>query len=199
MVHCCCLVPQSCLTFCNHMDNSMPGFPVFHCLPEFAQMSVEFMMPSNHLILITLFSSCPQFFPASGSFPMSWLFESGSQSTGASALASVLPMNIQDWFPLGWTGWISLQSKGTLKHLLQHHSPKALILWCSAFFTVQLSHPHMTTGKTIALTRHSSVGKVMSLLFNMLSRLVIAFLPRSKCLSFHGCSHHLQWSRSPKN
>ena len=95
MVHCCCLVPQSCLTFCNHMDYSMPGFPVFHCLPEFAQMSVEFMMPSNHLILITLFSSCPQFFPASGSFPMSWLFESGSQSTGASALASVLPVNIK--------------------------------------------------------------------------------------------------------
>ena len=99
MVHCCCLVPQSCLTFCNHMDYSMPGFPVFHCLPEFAQMSVEFMMPSNHLILITLFSSCPQFFPASGSFPMSWLFESGGWSIGASGLASVLPMNIWGWFP----------------------------------------------------------------------------------------------------
>ena len=95
------------------------------------------------------FSSCPQSFPASVSFPVSWLFTSGGQSIGASASASVLPMNIQDWFPLGWTGWISLQSKG-LSSLLQHHSWRASILWHSAFFTVQLSHPYMTTGKTIA-------------------------------------------------
>ena len=91
-------------------------------------------------------------------------------------------MNIQDWFPLGWTGWISLQSKGNLKSLLQYHSSKESILRCSAFFIVQLSYPYMTTGKTIALTRRTFVGKVMSLLFNMLSRLVITFLPRSKCL-----------------
>ena len=90
-------------------------------------------------------------------------------------------MNIQDWSPSGWTGWISLQSKW-LSSFLQHHSSKASILRPSAFFTVQLSHPYMTTGKTIALTRRTFVGKVMSLLLNMLSRLVITFLPRSKCL-----------------
>ena len=112
---------------------------------------------------------------------MSQLFASGGQSIGVSASASVLPMNIQDWFPLGCTGWISLQSKG-LSSLLQHHSSKASILRCSAFFIVQLSYPYMTIGKTIALTRRTFVDKVMSLLFNMLSRLVITFLPRSKCL-----------------
>ena len=100
---------------------------------------------------VVLFSSCLQSFPASGSFPMSWFFESGGQIIGISALASVLPMNIQDWFPSGLTGLISLQSKG-LKSLLQCHSSKASILQRSAFFTVQLSHPYMTTGKTIALT-----------------------------------------------
>ena len=112
---------------------------------------------------------------------MSQLFTSGSQSIGVSASSSVLPMNIQDWSPLGWTGWISLQSKG-LSNLLQHHSSKALILRRSAFFIVQLSHPYITTGKTIALTIWTFVDKVMSLLFNMLTRFVIAFLPRSKCL-----------------
>ena len=87
----------------------------------------------------------------SGSFSMIWFFASGGQSTGVSASASVLPMNIQDWFPLGWTSWISLQSvQGTLNSLLQHHSSKASVLWCSAFFTVLLSHLHMTTGKIIA-------------------------------------------------
>ena len=98
------------------------------------------------------FSSRLQSFPASGSFQMSQFSTSVGQSIGVSASASVLPMNIQDWFPLGWTGWISLLSKGTLKSRLQHHSSKASILQCSAFFTVQLSHPYMTTGKTIALT-----------------------------------------------
>ena len=87
--------------------------------------------------------------------------------------------------------WLDLLAvQGTLKSLLQHHSSKALILWCSAFFIVQLSHPYMTTGKTIALTRQIFVGKVMSLLFNMLSRLVIAFLPRSKRLL-------ISWLQSP--
>ena len=127
------------------------------------------------------FSSCPQSLPASGSFPISQLFASGGQSLGASASASVLPMNTQDWSPLGWTGWISLPVQGTLKSLLQHHSSKASILRCSAFFTVQLSHPYMTTGKTITLTRRTFVGKVMSLLFNMLSRLVITFLQLLPC------------------
>ena len=89
------------------------------------------------------FSSCPQSFPASESFPVSWLFASGGQSIGASVSASVLPMNIQDWFPLGWTGLISLLFKGLSKSLLQHHSSKASVLWCSAFFMAQLSHPCM--------------------------------------------------------
>ena len=99
--------------------------------------------------------------------------------TGASPSTSVLPMNTQDWSPLGWTCWISL-----------HHSSNASVFQCSAFLIVQLSHPYMTTGKTIALTRRASVGKVMSLLFNMLSRLVITFLPRSKHLL-------ILWLQSP--
>ena len=135
------------------------------------------------------FSPRPQFLPASESFPMSQLFAWGGQSTGVSALASFLPKNTQDWPPLEWTGWI-LAVQGTLKSLLQHHSPKASILWHSAFFIVQLSHPYMTTGKTTALTRRTFVGKVMSLLFNMLSRLVITFLPRSKRLL-------ISWLQSP--
>ena len=122
------------------------------------------------------FSSCLQSFRASGSFQMSQFFAPDGQSIGVSASTSFLPMNIQEWFPLGWTGWISLQSKS----LLQHHSSKASILQRLAVFAVQLSHPYVTTGKTIALTRWTFVDKVMSLLFNMLSRLVITFLSRSK-------------------
>ena len=127
------------------------------------------------------FSSCLQSFSASGSFPLSHFFASGGQSIGVSASASVLPMNIQDWFPLGWTDWISLLSKGPSR-VHQHHSSKASILQLSVFFIVQLPHPYMTTGKTIALTRWTFVGKVTSLLFNMLFRLVITILPRSKHL-----------------
>ena len=108
---------------------------------------------------------------------MSQFFASGGQSIGVSASASVLPMNIQDWFPFRLTRLIFLQSKG-----LQHHSSKASILQCSVFYIIQLSHPYMTTGKTIALTRQAFVGKVISLLFNTLSRLVIAFFPRHKHL-----------------
>ena len=119
---------------------------------------------------------------------MSQLFESGGQSIGASASASVLPMRIQGWFPLGWTGWISLQFKG-LSTVFSNTTVGASILQCSAFFMVQLSHLYMTTGK-IALTRQSFVGKATSLLFNMLSRLVMTFLPRSKCLLF-------SWLQSP--
>ena len=111
---------------------------------------------------------------------MSQFFASDDQSIGTSA--SVLPMNIQDWFPLEVTGLIPLHCKGLSKSLLQHHSPNASIHQCSAFFMVQLSHPYMTTEKTIALTIQTFVSKVMSLPLNMLSRLVIAFLPRSKHL-----------------
>ena len=139
---------------------------------------------------IVPFSSCLQSFPGSGSFPMSQFFSSGGQSIGASVLASVLPMNIQDWFPLGLTGLKGVAVQETLKRLLQHHSSKASVLRCSAFFIIKFSYPYMTTGKTIALTRPTFVGKVMSLLFNMLSRLVIAFLPRNKRLL-------ISWLQSP--
>ena len=125
--------------------------------------------------------SCLQSFPASKYFPTSWLFASDGQSIGISASATDPPMNIQDWFILGLTALISLQSKG-LSRVLQHHSSKASVLWHSAFFIIQLSHPYMTTGKIIAFTIWTFVDKVMSLFFNMVSRLVIAFLPRSKRL-----------------
>ena len=110
---------------------------------------------------------------------MSQLFTSGGQSIGASASALVLPINIQDRsFRIDWLDLLTFQ--GTLKSLLQHHSSKASILQHSAFFMVQLSHPYMTIGKTIVLTRQTFVGKVMSLLFNMLSRFVIAFLSKKQ-------------------
>ena len=127
---------------------------------------------------VTSFSSWPQSFPASGSFPLSRLFAPGGQSIGASDSASILPMNIQGFFRIDWFDLLTVQ--GMLKSFLQHHSSKASILSCLAFFIVQLSHPYMTTGKTKDLTRWTFVGQIISLLFNMLSRLVIIFLPRSK-------------------
>ena len=126
-------------------------------------------MPSNHLIL---FSSRLQSFPASGSFPMSQLFASGGQSIGGFSF-SISPSNEHPGlvsFRMDWLDLLAVQ--GTLKSLLQHHSSKASILLHSAFFITQLSHPYMTTGKTIALTRWTFVGKVMFLLFKLLSRLV---------------------------
>ena len=158
-------------------------------------VSIESVMPSSHLILCRPLLLLPPIPPASGSFPMSqWevqsLFTSGGQSIGVSASASVLPMNTQGWSPLGWTRLDLLAVQGTLKSLLQHHSSKVSILWCSAFFIAQVSHPSMTTRKTIALTRWTFVDKVMSLFFNMLSRLVITFLPRSKRLL-------ISWLQSP--
>ena len=132
------------------------------------------------------FSSCLQSFPASGSFPVSWLFISGGQSIGALASTSVPPMNIHGWFPLGLTGLIFLQSKALSRVFPQYHNSKASIPRFSVFFIVQLSHPFIATGKK----KHSFdfvkpwtfVGKVISLLFNILSRFVIAILPRSKCV-----------------
>ena len=119
------------------------------------------------------FSSCLQSYPASGSFQMIQLFASGGQSIGVSASTSVLPINTQDWSPLVWTGWISLQSKGLSRVFsnttVQKHQ----------FFSAQLYSPTLTS---VALTRWTFVGKVMSLLFNTLSRFVITYLPRSKCL-----------------
>ena len=128
------------------------------------------------------FSSCLQSFPASGYFSMSQLFTSGGQSIGASTAASVLPMNIQGWFSFRIDCFGLLAIWGSLKSLLQHHSLKTSIPQCSVFFMIQLSYPYMTTAKTIALIMQTFVGKVMFLLFDILSKFVIAFLPRSKCL-----------------
>ena len=164
------------------MDYSMPGFPVHHQLPELAQTHVHWVsdaiQPSHPLS-----SPSPPAFNLSQhqGFPVSRFFASGGQNIGVSASASVLPMNIHNWFTLGWTGWV-LAVQGTLKSLLQHHSSKASSLQHSTFFIVQLSHPYMTTGKTTTLTRWTFVSKVIPLLFIMLSRFVIAFLPRSKHL-----------------
>ena len=127
------------------------------------------------------FSSHPQSFPASGSFQKSQLFSSGGKSTGFSASTSVLPMNTQDRSPLGWTGWISLQSKG-LSRVFSNTTVQKHQFFCAQLSLESNSQPpYMTTRKTIALTRWTFVDKVI-LLFNMLSRLVITFLPRSKCL-----------------
>ena len=175
----------------NPVNRSMPGLPVHHQLPGSTQTHVHWVgdaIQTSHPVIP--FSSRLQSFPALGSPPVSQFFASSGQSIGVSASTSVLPMNTQDWSPLGWTGWISLQSKGLWKSLLQQHSSKASILRHSAFFVVQLSHPYMTTGKTVTLTRQTFVGNIMSLLFNILSRLVIAFLPRSKYLL-------ISWLQSP--
>ena len=147
-------------------------------------------MPSSHLSLCRPLLLLPSIFPSSRVFsyesalrmrwPKYWRFSfSISPSNGLSGLIS---------FRMDWLDLLAVQ--GTLKSLLQHHSSKASILWHSAFFIVQLSHPYLTTGKTIALTRWTFVGKVISLLFNMLSRLVITFLPRSKHLL-------MSWLQSP--
>ena len=121
------------------------------------------------------FSSCLQSFPASGSFQMNQFFASGGPSIGVSASASVLPMSTEDWFSfkMDWLDLLAVQ--GILKSLLQHHNSKASILWCSVFFMIQLSHLYMTSRKTIVLTVQIFAGKVMCLLFNMLSRFVIAW------------------------
>ena len=142
-------------------------------------MSIESMMPSNHLILCCPLLLPPSVFP-SIRWPKYWSFSFNiTPSDEHPGLIS---------FRMEWLDFLTVQ--GTFKCLLQHHSSKASMLWCSAFFIVQLSHPYMTDGKTIALTRHTFVGKVMSLLFNMLSSFVIAFLPRSK--------HFLiSWLQSP--
>ena len=165
------------------MDCSTPDLPVHHQLLEFTQtMSIESVMQSNHLILCHPLIVLPSVFLSIRVFsnesviqirwPKYWSFSFNiSPSNDYSGLIS---------FRMDWLDLLAVQ--GTLKSLLQHHSSKASILQRSAFFIVQLSHPHMTTGKTIALTRQTFVSKVMSLLFNMLSRLVIAFLPRSNCL-----------------
>ena len=188
-------VAQSCPTLWDSMDSSTPGLPVHHQLPELAQTHVHWVsdvLPSSHplscpsppalshLILCCPLLLLPSIFPSIRVFsnesvlrikwPKYWSFNFNiSPSNEHPGLIS---------FRMDWLDLLAVQ--GTLKSLLQHHSSKASILWHSGFFIVQLSHPYMITGKTIALTRWTFVGKVMSLLFNMLSNLVITFLSRSK-------------------
>ena len=161
-------------------------------------MSIALVMPSNHLILCCPLLLLPSIFPSTRVFsnesllyirwPKDWSFSlSISSSNKYSGMI---------FFRIDWLDLLAVQ--GTLKSLLQHHSSKASILWRSAFFMVQLSHPYMTTGKTIALTIWTFVGKVVSLLFNLLPRLVIAFLPRNKHLLISWLNHHLQWFWSPR-
>ena len=178
------------------MNHSMLGLPVHHQLPEFTQTvqhhssSIESVMPPNLLILCCPLLLLPSIFPSIRVFsndsalrirwPKYWGFNfSISPSSEHPGLIS---------FRMNWLDLLAVQ--GTLKSLLQHHTSKASNVRCSAFFLVQLSHLYMTTGKTIALIRRTFVGKVVSLLFNMLSRLVITFLPRRKCLL-------ISWLQSP--
>ena len=160
----------------------------FQSLPKL--MSIELVMSSSHLILCCSLFLLPPIPPSIRVFsnestlhirwPNYWSFSfNNSPSKEHPGLIS---------FRMDWLDLLAVQ--GTLKSLLQHHNSKASILECSAFFTVQLTHPYTTTGKTIALTRRTFVGKVMSLLFNMLSRLAKTFLPRSSIFYFHGCTHH---------
>ena len=176
-------VAQSCPTLCDSMNCSMPGLPVHHQLLESTQTHVHWVgdaiQPSHPL-------SSPSS-PALNLFQHQGLFKWVSS---LHQVAKVLEFQLQHQssnehpglicFTMDWLDLLAVQ--GTLKSLLQHHSSKASILQCSAFFIVQLSHPYMTTGKTKALTRRTFEDKVMSLLFNMLSRLVVHFLPMSKCL-----------------
>ena len=173
------------------MDCSTTGLLIHHQSLEFTQTHVhQVMMPSNHLILCPPLLLPPSIILSIRVFsnesvlhirwPKYWSFSfSISSSNEYSGLTS---------FRIDWLGLLAVQ--GTLKSLLQHHSSRASIFWCSAFFKVQLSNPYTTTGKTIGLTRWTFADKVMSLLFNMLSRLVITFFPKSKCLL-------ISWLQSP--
>ena len=184
-------VAQLCPTLCDPMNRSTPGLPVHHQLSQFTQTHVHWVgdvIQPSHL-LPTPFPLALNLSHHQGLYsestlcirwPKYWSFSFNiSPSNEPLGLIS---------FRMDWLDLLAVQ--GTLKSLLQHHSSKALILLCSAFFIVQLSHPYMTTGKTIALGRRTFVNKLMSLLFNMLSRLVITFLARSKCLL-------ISWLQSP--
>ena len=176
---CSCSVAKLCPTLCDPMDYSTPGFPVSRHLLEFAQVHVHWIgdaIQPSHL----LSPSSPSAFNFSQHqdlFPVSPLFASGGQSIGASASASVLPMNIQCWFPLRLTGLIFLQSKGLLRVF-----SSTTVFRCSAFFMVQLPHPHVTTGKSVSLTIQIFVSKVMSLLFN--TRLGLSWLSCTEAVVF---------------
>ena len=184
-------VAQSCPTLCDPMNRSTPGLPVHHQLLEFTQTYVHWVSdaiqpshPHPPLLLLPPIPPSIRVFSNESTLPMRWpKYWSFSFSIIPSKEHPGLISFSMDWLDL-------LAVQGTLKSLLQHHSSKASILWHWAFFIVQFSHPYMTTGKTIALTRWTFVGKVMSLLLNILSRLVISFLPRSKHLL-------ISWLQSP--
>ena len=188
---CCCSVAQSYPALCNPMDCSMLGFPVLHHLLGVYSNSCplsQWCHPTTSSSVNPFFSSF-QSFPASGSFPISWLFTAGAKYYSFSFSIShsneysrLISFRI-DWFDLPAV-------QGTLRSLFHHHSSKPSILQGSAFFMAKLLHSYMTTGKTIALTIWTLFGKVMSLLFNMLSRFVIAFLLKTKCLL-------ILWQQSP--
>ena len=174
---------KSCPTLCDSINCSTPGLPVYHQLLEFTQTHL-------HWVSDAIQPSHPLSSPSVPTFNLSQHQGLFKWVNSSHQVASVLEFQLQHQ-SFQWTvrtiffriDWLDLLAgQGTLKSLLQYHSSKVLILWCSAFIIVQLSHPYMTAGKTIALTRWSFVGKVMSLLFNKLSRLVITFLPRSKRL-----------------
>ena len=182
---------QSCQTLCDPMNHSMPGIPVHHQLLEFTQTHVHWVsdaiQPSHPL----LSPSPPAPNPSQHQSLFQWVDSLHKVARYWRFSFSIIPSKEIPGlisFRMDWLDLLAVQ--GTLKSLLQHHSSNASILWCSAFFTVQLSQPYMTSGKTIALTRRTLVGKVMSLLFNMLSMLVITFLPRSKRLL-------ISWLQSP--
>ena len=184
------LVAQSSPTLCDPMNCSMPGLPVHHQLPEFTQTHVHWVgdtiQPSQPLS-----SPSPIFKLSEHQGLFKWVSSSHQVAKVLEFSFSISPFNEYSGlisFRMDWLDLLAVQ--GTLKSLLQHHSSKASILRHSASSVVQLSHPYMTTGKTIALTRWTFVGKVMSLLLNMLSRLVITFLPRSKHLL-------ISWLQSP--
>ena len=155
------------------------------------------VMPSSHLILCRPLLFLPPIPPSIRAFSNESILHMRWSKYWSFSFSIIPSKEIPGLisFRMDWLDLLAVQ--GTLKSLLQHHSSKASILRHSAFFTVQLSHPYMTTGKTIALTRQTLVGKVISLLFNMLSRFVIAFFQGASVLEFHGWSHHLQWFWSP--
>ena len=184
-------VTQLCPTLCDPMNHSTPGLPVHHQLPESTQTHVHLVgdaiQPSHPLSSLLLL---PSIFPSIRVFsnqsalrirwPKYWSFSFNISPSNEHPGLISFRMDLLD----------HLVVQGTLKSLLQHHSSKPLILWCTAFFIVQLSHPYMSIGKTIALTRRTFVNEVMSLIFNMLSRLVITFLSKSKHLL-------ISWLQSP--
>ena len=189
---------QSCPTLCDPMTHSTQGLSVHHQpRSSLKLMSIKSIMPSSHLILcrpLLLLPPIPpsiRVFPNESTLPMWW-------PKYWSFSFSINPSNEHPGlisFRMNWLDLLAVQ--GTLKSLIQHHSSKASILQHSAFFTAQLSHPYMTSGQTIALTRRTFVGKVMSLLLNMLSRLVITFLPRSKRLLISWLQSPLEWQNQP--